>query len=185
MARPKTRSKVYAAVVALAQDQPVGAISMERIADRAGMSKQTLYSNWPSTGAILFEALLDRSTDASGTVVIPDTGDLAVDIAALAHGTVAELTDPLQGALLRLVAVEIQSDEKLAEQFREMLLAPQLRAISDRFRAAGVTDAEDIAELFVGPIFHRWLLRSRPFESEWIEAHVARTLLASRVSCDS
>jgi hypothetical protein len=36
--------------------------------------------------------------------------------------------------------------------------------------------AGDVAELFVGPIFHRWLLRSRPFDAEWVTAHVERVL---------
>lgn len=176
MAREKTRIKVHAAALALAREMRVGAITMEGIAAHAGVSKQTLYRSWSSTGEILFDALLVRSTDEAGSVAVPNSGDLSNDLRALATGMIAELTDPGQERLLRAVTAELQSDEDLAAQFRELLLEPQQRAISHRLQQAGVPAPDDVAELFVGPIFHRWLLRSRPFRSEWVAAHVERTL---------
>lgn len=181
MARQRTRSKVHHAVLSLARESRVGTITMEGIAARAGVSKQTLYRTWPSTGSILFDALLARSTDEHGAVVVPDTGNLAADLETLATATIAELTDPTHESMLRAVTAEIQSDEGLAAQFRELLLAPQLLGISERFRRADVADPDGAAELFVAPIFHRWLLRSHPFDAAWVAAHVARTLRAVSV----
>lgn len=149
---------------------------MEGVAKRAGVSKQTLYRTWPSTGAILFDALLARSTDEHDAVTVPNSGALAADLRSLATATIAELTDPMLEPLLRAVTAEMQSDEALAAQFRELLLAPQLRGISNRFRQENLPNPDDLAELFVSPIFHRWLLRSRSFDSEWVTAHVARTM---------
>jgi AcrR family transcriptional regulator len=179
MARDRTRTKVHEGVLSLVSENDVAAITMEGIAARAGVSKQTLYRTWPSTGAILFDALLARSEDENGAVVVPDSGDLAPDLEALAAATIAELTDPVQEPLLRAVTSRIQSDEHLAAQFRERLLEPQLHGIAERIRRAGAPDPEGIAELFVGPILHRWLLRSQPFDSAWIAAHVARTMRAA------
>lgn len=176
MARERTRTKVHAAALSLAGERQVGSITMEGIAARAGVSKQTLYRSWSSTGEILFDALLARSLDEHGRVTVPSSGDLAADLAALATGMIDELTDPPQERLLRAVTAELQSDDGLAAQFRELLLEPQLTGITDRLRQSGVRDPEDIAELFVGPIFHRWLLRSRPFDAEWVAAHVERVL---------
>lgn len=149
---------------------------MEGIAARAGVSKQTLYRSWSSTGEILFDALLGRSLDENGRVTVPDSGDLRADLTALATGMVDELTDSTQERLLRAVTAELQADDALAAQFRDLLLAPQLTAIADRLRQADARDPEDVAELFVGAIFHRWLLRSRPFDTEWVTAHVERVL---------
>ena len=151
---------------------------MEGVAAHAGVSKQTLYRSWPSTGAILFDALLARSLGEKGDVVVPDSGDLARDLELLATETIAEMTDLTHEPLLRAITAEIQTDADLAAQYRELLMAPQLSAIAERFRIAGVTDSEDAAELFVGPILHRWLLRSRPFDARWVAAHVDRTLRA-------
>ncbi|KQP95957.1 MULTISPECIES: TetR-like C-terminal domain-containing protein [unclassified Rathayibacter] len=175
MARLRTQTLVQAAALDLAR---TGTLSMEGIAARAGVSKQTLYRTWPSTGAILFDALLARSLDASGRVVVPDTGDLAADLELLVTGTIAELTDPDQEPLLRSLTAAIQTDAALAEQYRERLLAPQLAAVAERLRHGGVTDADEAAELLLGAVLHRWLLRSRPFEPGWPGAHVRRVLRA-------
>ncbi|MDN3444363.1 TetR/AcrR family transcriptional regulator [Microbacterium sp. APC 3901] len=176
MARERTRTKVHAAALSLAGERAVGAITMEGIAARAQVSKQTLYRSWSSTGEILFDALLARSLDEHGRVTVPNSGDLTGDLTALATGMIDELTDPTQERLLRAVTADLQSDDELAAQFRELLLEPQLTGISARLRQSGARDPEDIAELFVGPIFHRWLLRSRPFDAEWVSAHVERVL---------
>lgn len=179
MARPTTRKKVHDAVLALARESRVGSLTMEGVAARAGISRQTLYRSWPTTGAIVFDALLARSQDDDGAVEVPDSGDLAADLRTLGMGMVAELTDETQEPLLRAITAELQSDETLALHYRERLLAVQMAAIARRLRRGGVADPDETAELFVGPIMHRWLLRSRPFDEGWIERHVARTLRAA------
>jgi len=177
MARDRTRTKVHAAALSLALDaSTVGALTMEGIAARAGVSKQTVYRSWPSTGAVLFDALLARSADDSGRVVVPNSGDLASDLLTLATGMIAELTDPLEEALLRALTADLQSNTALAAQYQELLLGPQLSAISARLDDAGVHASGDVAELFVGPIFYRWLLRTRPFDPTWVNAHVGRII---------
>lgn len=177
MARDRTRTKVHAAALSLALDENgTRALTMEGIAARAGVSKQTVYRSWPSTGAILFDALLARSADESGRVLVPNSGDLASDLLTLATGMIAELTDPIEEVLLRAVTADLQSDTALAAQYRELLLKPQLSAISARLDEAGVPASGDVAELFVGPIFYRWLLRTQRFDSEWVSAHVGRVM---------
>jgi len=179
MARPTTRAKVHAAVLALARDDGGGSMSMEGIAARAGVSKQTLYRTWDSTGAILFDALLARSQGEGDAVTVPTSADLRADLELLATGTVAELTDPTMEPLLRSVTAQIQGDRVLAAQYRELLLLPQLKAVAARFRRAGVDDAEGLAELFLGPVLHRWLLRTGPLDAAWVARHVTRTLRAA------
>lgn len=177
MARDQTRAKVHAAALSLALEaNGTGTLTMEGIAARAGVSKQTVYRSWPSTGAVLFDALLARTADESGRVVVPNSGDLTSDLLALATGMIEELTDPIEEALLRAVTADLQSDAALAAQYRELLLRPQLSSISARLNEAGASASGDVAELFVGPIFYRWLLRSQQFDSEWVSAHVARVI---------
>nr|WP_241992446.1 TetR-like C-terminal domain-containing protein [Cryobacterium lactosi] len=152
---------------------------MEGVAARAGVSKQTLYSTWPSTGAILFDALLDRSSSDDGKIVVPHSGDLAADLESLVAATIEELTDPTLEPLLRAVTADIQIDEVLAAQYRDRLLTPQLKAISDRLQRGAIEDPDAAAELLLGPILHRWLLRTRAFEPGWASAHVQRVLRAT------
>jgi len=176
MARQRTRSKVHEAVLSLARDTPVGKITMEGIAARASISRQTLYRTWPSTGAVFFDALIARSENDEGVVIVPTSDNLTTDLVELATATIGELTDPGLEPLLRAVAAEMQSDETLAAQYREHLLFPQLDAISRRFQLANTPDPQGAAESFVGPIFHCWFLRTHPLDTAWVKAHVARTI---------
>jgi AcrR family transcriptional regulator len=179
MARPRTRTKVHEAVLALAREGSIRSITMEAIAARAEVSKQTLYRSWSSTGAILFDALLARSLDENGVVTLPDTGDLTADLHTIASAMVAELTDRTQETLLRAVTAQLQDDEALAAQYRESLFDIQRDAVAGRLAAAGVDEPDEIAELFFGPILHRWLLRTRPFDDGWVRRHVERTVRAA------
>src|SRR5690554_6148875 len=77
MARQRTRIKVHDAVLSLARDIPVGKITMEGIAARAGISRQTLYRTWPSTGAVFFDALLARSENDDRSIIVPTSDSLA------------------------------------------------------------------------------------------------------------
>lgn len=76
------------------------------------------------------------------------------------------------------VTAEMQSSEDRAAQFRDLLLRPQFSGISDRLRRDKVSDPDAATELFSGPIFDRWLLRTGPFDSSWVACHVARTVRA-------
>ena len=180
MARPLTQAKVFDAVLELAEEESFGSITMEGLAARAGVSKQTLYRTWPSTGAILFDALLAQSLSDEGEVAVPNSGDLTADLEVLANAAISEMVDPVRERLLRAVTADIQTDEVLASHFYDRLLSPQLRAISDRLERSGVENPNDAAELLMGPILHRWLLRTRPFDPDWIRAHVGRVLRATK-----
>jgi AcrR family transcriptional regulator len=178
MARPATRSRVHDAAIALVRESGYTHLTIEGIAARAGVGKQTLYRTWPSTAAILCDALLSASLDDNGLVAVPDTGDLAADLHTLVVQTLAELADPTFDRLLRAVTAELQTDEELAAQLRVHLLEPQLRAVGERMARAGVAETHAGVELLFGPIFHRWLLRTGTFEKDWADDHVARVLLA-------
>ncbi len=182
MARPATRCRVLTAALELLGEVGFAHLTMEGIAARAGAGKQTLYRTWPGKGAIVFDALLERSVDEAGVVAIPDSGDLTADLELLVTATVADLQEPAQDRLLRAMLAEVQTDPALADELRDRLLGPQLAAVADRLRAGGVADPESAVELLYGPILHRWLLRSGPFGDSWPADHVRRVLRAAGVS---
>lgn len=153
-------------------------LTMEGIAAQARVSKQTLYRSWPSKSAVLLDALLGRSSTEGEGVEVPDSGDLAADLETLVLATIEEMTDPSMERLLRAVTVQIQSDDALAAELSARLLAPQLRAVAARMSRAGITEANEAVELLYGAVLHRWLLRTQPFTTTWVRAHVARTIRA-------
>src|ERR1700733_11955746 len=61
-------------------------LTIEGIAARAGVAKQTIYRWWPSKTDVLLDAFL---ADAAEELTPPDTGDLAADL-RLHLGALAE-----------------------------------------------------------------------------------------------
>lgn len=151
-------------------------LTVESIAERAGVGKQTIYRWWPSKEAVVFDAILADQADAEGSHALPDSGDVVQDLRTVLRQTITQLTDVDNDRLQRTITAEIQHDPKLAAELVERLLRPQLDATAERLRAAqraGQIDAAvDVVlatELLYGPVFHRWLLRTAPLETDYAD----------------
>ena len=178
MARASTVARVHRAVLELAPEVGVAGLTMEGVAARAGTGKQTLYRSWSSPLHILFDAMLAQSRADDGRVEVPDSGDLEADLRELVAAIVAELTDASTEGVLRDVLTRMQAHPELAVELHERLLGPQMAAIADRLGRAGLAGADQVTELLLGPVFHRWLLRTGPFTEAWVRSHVGLVVRA-------
>ncbi|MFF4860138.1 TetR/AcrR family transcriptional regulator [Streptomyces sp. NPDC002405] len=181
----KSRRAIYAAALALVAETGYPKTTIESIAARAGVGKQTIYRWWPSKADVLMEAFLDlgeqaaaRQGDGQGDG-IPDTGDLAADLKAVLRATVDELFDPAFEAPARALAAEGVVNEQLGRQFVAKLLQPQLELYVRRLRSAQDTgavrpgvDPRIALELFVSPLAQRWLQRTAPISYEYTDTLV-------------
>ncbi len=52
----QTRAQVHAATLAIIAESGVRAATVERIADRAGVSRSTVYRRWPDLPRLYYEA---------------------------------------------------------------------------------------------------------------------------------
>ncbi|MFH9211851.1 TetR/AcrR family transcriptional regulator [Streptomyces globisporus] len=178
----RSRRAIHDAALALVTEVGYRRTTIEGIAARAGVGKQTIYRWWPSKAAVLMDAFLDlagRSAEGAGSggeaqsdeaaQGIPDTGDLVADLKLVLRATVDELNDPVLEAPTRALTAEGIVDGKLGAEFVHRLLDPQLALYVTRLRAAqeagdvraGV-DPRIALELLIGPLMHRWLLRTLP-----------------------
>ncbi|MEU8968749.1 TetR/AcrR family transcriptional regulator [Streptomyces monashensis] len=170
----KSRRAIYEAALALVGDVGYPKTTVEGIAARAGVGKQTIYRWWPSRAAVLLEAFLDLSMQAAqeagqAPYVIPDTGDLAADLKAVLRITVDQMADPRFEVPARALAAEGLVNEPLGREFVTKLLEPQLQLYVDRLRAAQAAgavradvDPRIALELFVSPLAQRWLQHTGP-----------------------
>ncbi|ATW48181.1 TetR/AcrR family transcriptional regulator [Streptomyces peucetius] len=177
----RSRRAIHDAALALVGEIGYARTTIEGIASRAGVGKQTIYRWWPSKAAVLLEAFLDLAEQASdaagpGGYEIPDTGDLEADLRLVLRATVDEMNTPVYDAPARALAAEGVVDAAVGAQFVEKLLEPQLQLYVTRLRAAqqagqvrpGI-DPRIALELFVGPLAHRWLLRTLPLTHEYAD----------------
>ncbi|RKH74639.1 TetR/AcrR family transcriptional regulator [Corallococcus aberystwythensis] len=182
----RSRQAILTAAVELVGEVGYARLTVEAIAARAGVGKQTIYRWWPSKGAVVLDAFVELS-GGSQPAALPDTGDLKADLEGVLRATVQELTDPRFELPSRALTAESQADAALAQQFVEAVLRPHLKAIQERLRSAqragqvakGV-DLEVAVELLVGPLFHRWLLRTAPLTSAYADTVVALAMAALR-----
>ncbi|MEU5132516.1 TetR/AcrR family transcriptional regulator [Streptomyces californicus] len=182
----RSRRAIHDAALALVTEQGYRRTTIEGIAARAGVGKQTIYRWWPSKAAVLMDAFLDlagrTAEDAGGAPQpdgaaysggsapgLPDTGDLAADLKTVLRATVDELNNPVLEAVTRALTAEGIVDAKLGAEFVQQLLDPQLALYVTRLRAAqeaghvrAEIDPRIALELLIGPLMHRWLLRTLP-----------------------
>lgn len=182
----RSRRAILDAALALVTEVGYRRTTIEGIAARAGVGKQTIYRWWPSKAAVLMDAFLDLAgrsaegvaaeSDSAGepgegeqAPGIPDTGDLVADLKLVLRATVDELNDPVLEAPTRALTAEGIVDAKLGAEFVHKLLDPQLALYVTRLRAAQAAghvradvDPRIALELLIGPLMHRWLLRTLP-----------------------
>ena len=173
----RSRRAIYDAALSLITEVGYAKTTIEGIAARAGVGKQTIYRWWSSKAEVLLEAFLDlgeraaaQAAEAAGEGpdtafgALPDTGDLATDLKYVLRSTVDELLDPTFEAPYRALAAAGMNDRALGDEFVRKLLMPGLDLYADRLRVAqeagqlrtGI-DVRIARELFVSPIAQRWL----------------------------
>lgn len=189
MARPgrprseTARQATLAALVALIEEDGYGAVSMQAIARRAGVSKQTLYRWWPSKAAILLEVL---NAGAGERAPLPEPATLDEELQAFVSASVLGARGRT-GRLLRALMSEAQADPAFAPAFREGFLARRRAVLVDlleRARARGEVpanvDLSFLAEIMFGTLWYRLLADSGPIDRAFAQRLAAALLTLAR-----
>ncbi|MFJ9472138.1 TetR/AcrR family transcriptional regulator [Streptomyces caniferus] len=181
----RSRRAIFDAALALVGEVGYDKLTIEGIASRAGVGKQTIYRWWPSKAAVLLDAFTDGVDDyAAG---LPDTGDLAADLKFVLRATADEFNDPAFQAPYRALAVAGANDEGLSRTFVARLLEPGIRVYVDRLRAAqeagevaaGI-DVRIAAEMVLSPFSQRWLMRTGELTYDYVDTLVDQVLRGLR-----
>jgi len=167
---PGLRGRVHAATLALLAEGGFHALSMDRIAARADVSKATLYGRWSSKEELVVDAVTKGiSADLPPA---PDTGDAIDDLRLLLDALCAAMRGSA-GRIIRPLVGELIHDPGLAAAFRDHFVTPRrarVREVVERGIAAGQLDAEaDVALLTdVGAalVFHRLLVTGEPIPDD-------------------
>src|SRR5207248_3469988 len=155
-------------------------LTIEAIAARAGVGKQTIYRWWPSKSAVVLDAFLEAAEVENA---FPTTDDLASDLKGQIKTVIKTLNDPRLGPQLRSLIAESQHDEAIAEEVHKRLIAPRYALVYERLRRAqergqlrGDVDVKIAAELFYAPIWHRALLHTAPLTPDQADKVVEAAL---------
>jgi AcrR family transcriptional regulator len=179
----RSRQAILSAAADLLGEVGYTKLTVEAIATRAAVGKQTIYRWWPDKGAVVLDAYL-ALVEADQDLDFPDRGDLEADLRLVLGSLVDSLADPVFERRYRALLAAIQDDPELAAGLLDRLLKPWLEATRRRLRAArragqiADVDLDVAAELLYGPVYYRWLLRTGPITRQYVDAVVAMTLRA-------
>lgn len=188
-----TRRRIVEAAWQLLQSEGYAGMTIEAIAQRAGVSAQSVYAIFKSKTGILTE-LLDQSTfgadyDEAVRQALSATDAesrlrLAARIARQIHDAGSATFDLLRGA--GVVAPELKKLEQRREHLRYQRQERMIVALRDARRLRPELDyrtARDIFWMLTGPDVYRMLVIERGWNSQkyqdWLADTLVRSLLTS------
>jgi AcrR family transcriptional regulator len=135
-------------------------LSMEAIANRAQVSKATVYRRWGSKAELMLDAMQHAGCGAFCT---EGTGSLRGDLEKQMSSLIRFLNGP-EALTVRAVIAAVQSDVELAERFREswtlkrqLVFRGVFAEAVERGELAPDTDFELLIDLVWGPIYYRFV----------------------------
>jgi AcrR family transcriptional regulator len=173
----ESRQAILTATLELVGDVGYGRLTIEAIAARAGVGKQTIYRWWPSKADVLLDALTAK---ASIVVPEPNEGSYVADLRAFLLATFTLGRDPRVVDVLRALMTHAQLDPAFGERFRERFLQARrdaLGALLDRAAARGDLPAAPskgtVADIVFGIVWYRILATQQPLDQEQAEELLA------------
>jgi AcrR family transcriptional regulator len=183
-----SRTAILDGALAVCREQGYSGLSIEAIAARAGVGKQTIYRWWPSKGAVLLDAL---SREAAAQIPVPDTGDIVTDLQTIVRSVIKRHAHPDFGPHFAALLAEAQREPALRLALLERFIAPRRAPMVERIRRAqsagqlaSSLDPVVALEIIFGALYHRLLLRNGPLNRAYAE-RVVRMVISGWASSGS
>ncbi|MEU6558540.1 TetR/AcrR family transcriptional regulator [Nocardia nova] len=182
------RADAVAAAGALLLESGMGAFTIEAVAEKAGVSKTTLYKWWPSKGALALDGYFHA---VESTLAFPDSGDIEADLITQLHAFVHLLTRTRAGRVMAELIGRAQTDPDLSAALlrhysdpRRTLGADAVRRAQERGQIRPEVDPEVLVDQLWGACYHRLLLPSLPLTEEFATALVENLMRGIAVRSD-
>jgi len=154
----EAEASILKATLHLLERKPLRKVTVDAIAERAGVSKATIYKWWPNKRLVALDAYLAGITEQ---VLIPDTGSAERDFTEQLRALTEFYLSP-SGRLFNQFIAEGQSDPGFLALFRERFLYARRDAARvmwqrgvDRGEIRKEVDCEIVLDLIYGPTIFR------------------------------
>jgi AcrR family transcriptional regulator len=178
----RAREAILHAAAELLLARGLEAVSMDAVAERAGVSKATIYRWWPTKETLALEALYHEWAPARPAA--RETGSLRGDLLSLLRPWVRLVRKRPYGRVIAALITEAQTDPAFAELYRERFVEPRrdqarpiLRHAIERGELPATTDVELAVDLLYGPLYHRLLHGHAPLSERFL-VRLVDTVLA-------
>ena len=177
--RPRSKeldASILSATLELAAEVGINGMSMDDLAQRAGVSKASIYRRWPSKELLVIDAL--RS--AMGPLDAVDTGDVGGDLRSILGDLVARFSskERMNDVLPHLIEVSTHDPALRVEleaytQLRRVPIRASLERGVARGEVSPDADLDTLIDALLGPIIYRRLLTGGPIDTAFIERLMA------------
>jgi AcrR family transcriptional regulator len=184
--RADADAAILSAALELVGEAGVGGLSMDQVAQRAGVGKATIYRRWASKESLILDAL----RVATSPIPVPDEGGLRADLIAYTDAIVERLgASHTSDVLPHLIAASCYDEQLRASledytQSRQATLRRILRRGIERGELSPDTDVNLLVDVTLGPFFYRRLLSGatvdRRFSRRLVDAVLAMAGVAER-----
>ncbi|OBA72102.1 TetR family transcriptional regulator [Mycobacterium sp. 1554424.7] len=150
----KSRTAIVTATRELLLERGFDGLTIEAVAARAGVGKQTIYRWWPTRPALVADVMLEDADKILASV--DHTDDLSADLVRWVGGLVASLTTARGSAMLRILTVAGMEHEDTAVKLRAGFSVPLHESVRARLVAGGIdaSAAESAADAIVGGVVY-------------------------------
>ncbi|MGZ8802445.1 MAG: TetR/AcrR family transcriptional regulator [Mycobacterium sp.] len=172
----KSRMAIVSATRELLLERGFDKLSIEAVAARAGVGKQTIYRWWPSRHALVADVILE---DADRILrPITRTDDLTADVCSWAVKLAVTLTTARGYAMLRILTTAGMEHPDTADRLRAGFSAPLHETVRSRLLTEGLDPAaaQDAADAIVGGVVYAILSEGRSFARDRAES-ISRTVI--------
>lgn len=141
------------ATLELLAERGFQAATMDAIATRAGVGKNTIYRRWDSKEELFADAIGDLTSELD----LEDDGELYDRLLARIRDFTHVFADPLLGSLLPGILGELERNPVFAAAYTERIVTPRYERIIALLSEAvergelAEADPEVIADLLIGP----------------------------------
>jgi AcrR family transcriptional regulator len=179
----RVQAAVFDATLSVLAELGYPALSIERIAERSGVNKTTIYRRWQTKDALLAAAL---DATAADVFPIPATESIADDLRAFGRGLVDFLTDdsPSIAGVQRALFSDAAREPPIAELKRDFFArrheaaAGMVDAAIERGELPGDVDSRELVGLVAAQLYYRKLTTGETIDYAVADRAAATALIA-------
>jgi AcrR family transcriptional regulator len=169
----KARLAILEAAAELIMARGMSEVSMDAVAERAGVSKATIYRWWPTKETLALDALYNDW--AAATPSPRNTGSLRGDLLSLLRPWARLAGSRPYGRVIGALITEAQNDPAFAQVYLSRFVEPRrelgravFRRAIERGEIPPDTKVEVALDMLYGPLYHRLLHGHAPLNERFV-----------------
>src|SRR5215831_1668967 len=168
----KARQSILTSTLKLLGENGFSDLTIEEVAESAGVGKATVYRWWPNKAALIADAFASSTTRR---LRFPDTGSVFTDMSQQMRQLV-KVFRSRRGRIVAAILAAGQSDKDVIAAFRERFLWPRRREAYATL-ARGIrrgelrrnVDPDVLLDSLYGPIYMRFLIQHDNLTPEFVD----------------